>query len=73
MQFALRDSRADLAGEVPITAEGLCANALFPLGRLPQSIAFLSAAGNAAVVFRRHEQERVGLFDGLLERPGRPG
>ena len=39
-------------GEVPITAEGLRVNEFLPQGRLAQSMAFFSAAGDRAVVFR---------------------
>jgi hypothetical protein len=39
-----------LPGDAPITAEGLWANEFVPQGRLAQSMAFLQAAGNAAVV-----------------------
>ena len=52
-------------GEVPMTAEGLCAKEFLPEGRLAQSIAFLSAPGRLAVVLRRHEEHAMAGLDAL--------
>ena len=56
-----------------MTAEGLRDERIAPLGPAAPVDRILEPARDAAVVFRRHEQERLGLLERLLERLRRRG